>query len=84
MKRLKEHKNAFEEENRNLMQLLKDSAVYKSAAVFENRLSNALQRSGYSTMDRIDTSVNYYKKTEEETLQLAAPLDKAEQERRLA
>lgn len=42
LKRLKDHKNAFEEENRNLMQLLKDTAVYKSAAVFENRLSTAL------------------------------------------
>lgn len=66
------------------MQLLKDAAVYKSAAVFENRMSNALQRSGFSTIDMVGTGLDNYRKTEEETLQLAAPIDRSSQDRRLA
>jgi hypothetical protein len=62
------------------MQLLKDSAIYKSAAVFENRLSSVLQRSDISSIERNYTSMdNMYKKSEcgEETLDIVSPLDRA-------
>jgi predicted nuclease with TOPRIM domain len=55
LKRIKEHKSALEEENRYLMQVIKDSAMIKNAHFFSEKNGSKLssRMSPHHKMDKL-------------------------------